>query len=59
MMEMPDMRHEEPGAVRVAPGAEGEIVWRFTAAGRLTYACLIPGQIQAGMLGTIEVVPDR
>jgi uncharacterized cupredoxin-like copper-binding protein len=31
------------------------MVWQFTKAGEFYYACLIPGHIEAGMIGKIKV----
>lgn len=55
MMKMPGMEHEEPNMVTVAPGATGEIVWRFTQAGNVDFACLQPGHLDAGMKGAVRV----
>ena len=46
----------KPGAVHsVAPGKIGEIVWRFTKAGNVDFACLQPGHYDAGMKGLVKV----
>ena len=50
------MEHREANAVSIAPGRTGEIVWQFSRAGVFEYACLIPGHLEAGMHGSIEVV---
>lgn len=55
MKKFPDMEHDEPGKVTVAPGKQGEIVWRFTTAGTVNFACLMPGHYEAGMKGMIKV----
>lgn len=55
MKRFPDMEHDEPGKVTLAPGRQGEIVWQFTKAGTVHFACLIPGHYEAGMKGTIKV----
>lgn len=55
MMKMPGMEHEEPNMVTVAPGATGEIVWRFTQSGKVDFACLQPGHLDAGMKGAVSV----
>lgn len=55
MKNAPEMAHDEPNAKRLAPGKTGEIVWRFTRAGRFEYGCLIPGHREAGMTGTVVV----
>jgi uncharacterized cupredoxin-like copper-binding protein len=55
MKKAPEMAHDEPNAKRLAPGKTGEIVWRFTRAGRFEYGCLIPGHREAGMTGAVVV----
>ena len=55
MQKMPDMQHDEPNALRLKPGARGEIVWTFTTPGTFAFACLIPGHYEGGMKGTITV----
>ena len=55
MKKFPDMEHEEPGKVSLQPGKQGEIVWQFTKAGTVDFACLIPGHYEAGMRGTVQV----
>lgn len=55
MKQAPEMAHDEPNAKRLAPGKTGDLVWRFTRAGRFEYGCLIPGHREAGMTGTIVV----
>lgn len=56
MEKNPDMKHEDPHQVRVAPGQVGEVVWRFTSSGKVSFACLIPGHYTAGMKGAVSVV---
>jgi len=55
MREMPDMRHDDPNARRLAPKESGDILWKFTKAGEFDFACLIPGHLEAGMKGKIVV----
>jgi len=55
MKRFPDMEHDEPGKLTLAPGTQGEIVWQFTKAGTVNFACLIPGHYEAGMKGAIQV----
>jgi len=57
MVEFPNMEHDEPYMAHVAPGDTGEIVWLFNRAGDFDYGCLIPGHYDAGMMGSIRVVP--
>jgi len=49
------MSHAEPNSASVAPGRRGGIVWQFTRAGTVDFACLRPGHFEAGMKGVIEV----
>lgn len=55
MMKAPEMEHEEPNMVTLAPGATGEVIWRFTKAGKVAFACLQPGHYDAGMKGAVTV----
>jgi uncharacterized cupredoxin-like copper-binding protein len=59
MAKMPGMDHVDPGAVRVEPGATGELVWKFNRSGRFRFACLVPGHLEAGMSGTLAVTPAQ
>jgi len=55
MEEMGDMEHDDPNAIRLEPGAQGEIVWTFSNSGTFEYACLILGHYEAGMHGPVAV----
>lgn len=55
MMKMPGMEHAEENMVTVAPGATGEVVWRFSKAGEVQFGCLQPGHFDAGMKGAVTV----
>ena len=55
MKKMPDMKHAEPNMITLAPGKVGGLVWQFDRAGTVDFACLIPGHMQAGMVGKVEV----
>ena len=55
MKKFPDMAHDEPNQVTLSPGQQGEIVWQFTDAGTVNFACLMPGHYEAGMKGLIKV----
>lgn len=59
MKKFPDMEHDEPHMVHLKPGETGEIIWQFTKAGEFHFACLIPGHLEAGMIGKIMVAPDK
>jgi uncharacterized cupredoxin-like copper-binding protein len=55
MLRFPEMEHDEPNAVRVDPGHQDVIHWQFTKEGTFTFACLLPGHMQLGMVGKITV----
>ena len=55
MKKFPEMEHADPNMVTVAPGKTGEVVWRFTLAGKVDFACLQPGHYEAGMKGAVSV----
>ena len=55
MRKFPDMEHDEPSKVTLAPGKQGEIVWQFTKAGSVNFACLMPGHYEGGMKGAVKV----
>lgn len=55
MRKMPDVKHSEPNTITLAPGQRGGIVWQFSKAGEVDFACLIPGHLEAGMAGKITV----
>ncbi len=55
MKKFPDMEHDEPSKVSLAPGARGEVIWQFSKAGTVNFACLHPGHYDAGMKGQIKV----
>jgi len=41
--------------VSLAPGEQGDVIWQFGNAGAFDFACLVPGHLEAGMTGNIEV----
>jgi uncharacterized cupredoxin-like copper-binding protein len=51
----PDMEHEDPNMAKLAPGGTGTLIWKFSRAGTVEFACLIPGHYEAGMRGRIRV----
>lgn len=55
MKKFPEMVHSEPNMVTVAPGTTGEVIWQFTKAGKIDFACLQPGHYDAGMKGAVNV----
>jgi uncharacterized cupredoxin-like copper-binding protein len=57
MKQLPGMQHDEPSMAHVQPDAQGEIVWTFNRPGSFAFACLLPGHFEAGMTGTVVVLP--
>ena len=59
MKKNPEMEHDDPNMVTVAPGKSGEIIWHFTTAGKVDFACLQPGHFDAGMKGLVNVTSSK
>ena len=59
MKKNPEMEHDDPNMVTVAPGKSGEIIWQFTSAGKVDFACLQPGHFDAGMKGIVNVASSK
>jgi uncharacterized cupredoxin-like copper-binding protein len=55
MKKHPEMEHADDNMVTVQPGKTGEIIWHFTKAGTVSFACLLPGHYEAGMKGAVKV----
>jgi uncharacterized cupredoxin-like copper-binding protein len=56
MQKHPTMEHDEPYMAHVAPGKTETMVWQFTKAGEFYFGCLVPGHLEAGMIGQIRVL---
>ena len=59
MKKNPEMEHDDPNMITVAPGKSGEIIWQFTSAGKVDFACLQPGHFDAGMKGFVNVASSK
>lgn len=59
MKKNPEMEHADANMVTVAPGKSGEIIWQFTKAGKVDFACLQPGHFDAGMKGLVTVASSK
>ncbi|WP_029001688.1 cupredoxin domain-containing protein [Azohydromonas australica] len=59
MKKFPEMEHADPNQITVAPGQSGEVVWQFTKAGQVDFACLQPGHYDAGMKGAVKVAAGK
>jgi putative spermidine/putrescine transport system substrate-binding protein len=55
MRMMPDMQHSGPNMASLAPGERGELIWKFTRTGTVSFACLQVGHLEAGMRGAVAV----
>ena len=55
MKKYPEMEHADDNMVTVQSGETGELIWHFTKAGTVSFACLLPGHYEAGMKGAVKV----
>lgn len=55
MKRFPNMEHDEPNKISLAPGKRGEVIWQFTKTTSVDFACLHPGHFDAGMKGRVIV----
>lgn len=59
MKKNPEMEHADDNMLTVKPGQTSEILWQFTKAGTVDFACLHPGHYDAGMKGSVAVANAR
>lgn len=59
MKKFPEMEHDDPNMVSLAAGKTGEVIWQFTKAGKIDFACLQPGHYEAGMKGLVNVASSK
>jgi len=59
MKKFPEMEHDDPNMVSLAAGKSGEVIWQFTKAGKIDFACLQPGHYEAGMKGLVQVAAGK
>lgn len=55
MKKMPGMERNDANLTSLKPGETKELTWHFTKPGNFEYACLLPGHLEAGMLGKVVV----
>ena len=57
MKKNPAMGHtgDEDHAVGLDAGKRGTVLWQFSKAGKFYFGCLVPGHLEAGMIGTVTV----
>ena len=51
--------HHHTNEISAKPGQQAELVWTFKEPGQYAMACFEPGHYEAGMKGTINVVPKK
>ncbi|MDO5667044.1 MAG: cupredoxin family protein [Alcaligenaceae bacterium] len=54
----PHMVHDEPNMITLNPGQTGELIWKFSQSGTVDFACLIPGHVEGGMIGQLNVIAE-
>lgn len=55
MQKISGMQHDEPNMITLAAGKTGGLVWTFDKPGTVDFACLVPGHMEAGMVGKVKV----
>src|SRR5450830_23351 len=55
MLKNPEMEHADDNQITLEPGKSCELIWQFTQAGTVNFACLQPGHYDAGMKGSVTV----
>ena len=48
------MGHDDPNSVLLEPGKSAEVIWKFSKAGELEFACNLPGHYDSGMVGNFR-----
>ncbi|TCT07063.1 cupredoxin domain-containing protein [Paralcaligenes ureilyticus] len=56
MRKMPGMKHAESNMITLNPGQKGGMVWQFPQTGTVDFACLVPGHMEAGMVGQVKII---
>jgi uncharacterized cupredoxin-like copper-binding protein len=55
MASMPGMPMDDINGVAASAGKTSTLIWTFTRAGELQYACHLPGHYQEGMVGRLNI----
>ena len=58
MQKMPDMKHNDPNTVSLAPGESTSLTWKFMGKDTVVFACNIPGHFEAGMKHALGIGTD-
>jgi len=56
-MKKSNAHHHDAESIFVEPGQVGMVIWRATTTKPIGFACFEPGHFEAGMRGTVSVVP--
>lgn len=59
MQKFPEMEHDDGNGKTLEKGNKADLVWLFDKPGTFEFACLQPGHYEAGMKGTIVVLPRK
>ncbi len=49
------MEHDDPNSVLLEPGKDSEVIWKFTKADGVLFACNVPGHYESGMVGVLTI----
>jgi uncharacterized cupredoxin-like copper-binding protein len=55
MQKMPNMKHNDPNTVSLAPGESAILTWKFMGKDTVVLACNIPGHFEAGMKKVVAI----
>ncbi len=55
MQKMPDMQHNDPNTVSLAPDESATLSWKFMGKDTVVFACNIPGHFEAGMKHVLAI----
>jgi uncharacterized cupredoxin-like copper-binding protein len=50
------MMHNDPNSILLEPGKTGEVIWKFSNASKIEFACNVPGHYDAGMMGKFHFI---
>jgi uncharacterized cupredoxin-like copper-binding protein len=59
MKKHPGMEHDDAHSRTLGMDGTDDLVWHFTKQGHFLFACLIPGHLEKGMVGTIVVTDGK
>ena len=55
MRKMPNMKHDDPNTVSLAPGESASLTWRFKGDDTVVFSCNVPGHFEAGMHHSLDM----